>query len=747
MTVRHELAASALTDLLFEEPGFGRCLVAPDGRVLRANAEWLRSTGFTLDNVLGADIVDLFPETREMALAMHARVRAGHRVEVPRHAQRIQGRETWWEGSIAPVPVENGTGLLITSREVTDRVHAPDTEAVRRDSALMRAVADCIPDPVFVKDVESRILFANPATLKVIGKTAEQVIGKTDQEIYEDPEVGATVVETDRRIMESGQAVAVEERIQTPAGYHFFLSTKAPFRDAEEGKVIGLVGVARDITERKQAEEALRESETRYRLLFQNMLDGFAYCRMIFDDRGRPDDFVYLEVNGAFEKLTGLRDVVGKKVSEVIPGIRGAHPELLEIYGRVAKTGRPERFEIEVLPLAAWLSISVYRPHPDHFVAVFDNITDRKRAEEALRVADRRKDEFLGMLSHELRNPLAPIRNSIYILRHANPGGEQAHRAQNVIERQTHHLTRLVDDLLDVTRIARGKIEVRRERVDLRDLVRRTGEDFRALMEDRGIRFEVDVPETKAWADADSTRVAQVIGNMLHNAAKYSRRDDHVRLTLHVDTADAEISVCDTGVGIDAALLPYVFEPFVQGERSLARTDGGLGLGLALVKGISELHGGTVRAESAGAGKGATVVVRLPLLAPMVVHEKPAPAVRRANGSRRVLVVDDNRDAAESLGEIAMMLGHTVEVVNDGPSALDAARRNPPDVVLCDIGMPGMSGYDVARELRKTLSSSARLIAVSGYAQAEDLRAAVEAGFDRHIAKPASAEDIERLLE
>jgi CheY-like chemotaxis protein len=315
-----------------------------------------------------------------------------------------------------------------------------------------------------------------------------------------------------------------------------------------------------------------------------------------------------------------------------------------------------------------------------------------------------------------------------------------------VIQRQTEHLTRLVDDLLDLTRIARGKIELRREREELRELVRRAAEDFRSLMEDRGIAFRVVLPEVKVWAHIDATRMAQVIGNLLHNAAKFTTRGGEVTLSLSAAGTEAEIGVRDTGRGIDLALLPHVFDPFVQGERTLARTEGGLGLGLALVKGMTELHGGTVRAASEGNGTGAEFVLRLPLVVTAVHGDVPLAAVERTNVGRRVLVVDDNADAAESLADIVKMMGHGVEVAYDGPSAIENARVNRPDVVLCDIGLPGMSGYEVARALRADGRSGVLLIAVSGYAQPEDVKHAVEAGFDSHVAKPCDPAQIERLL-
>ena len=371
------------------------------------------------------------------------------------------------------------------------------------------------------------------------------------------------------------------------------------------------------------------------------------------------------------------------------------------------------------------------------------DITEQKAAEEALREADRRKNEFLGMLSHELRNPLAPIRNSIAVLRHL-VAGERAQRAREVIERHSAHLTRLVDDLLDVTRIARGKIQIRCEDLDLREAVRRAADDFSPTMQARGIAFRAAIADREVWCHADPTRLAQILGNLLHNAAKFTKPGDAVTLSLEVADGEAVLRVRDTGAGMDPALLARAFEPFIQGERTLARTEGGLGLGLALVKGIAELHGGSVRASSAGKGLGTELEVRLPLAAPPAAA--PPPPVAPARIARRVLVVDDNVDAAESLAEVLRLLGHDVEVAHDGPSALEKARASAPDLLLCDIGLPGMSGYEVAQALRADGRAGLRLVAVSGYAQPEDVEKAVASGFDAHVAKPADLGELERLL-
>jgi PAS domain S-box-containing protein len=367
-------------------------------------------------------------------------------------------------------------------------------------------------------------------------------------------------------------------------------------------------------------------------------------------------------------------------------------------------------------------------------------------SKERLEEADRHKNEFLGMLSHELRNPLAPIRNAIYILNHADPAGEQAVRARRIVERQTEQMTRLVDELLDVTRIARGKIELRRDRLDLAQLVRRAGEDHGGLMRERGIELVVEVPREPAWTDGDRVRLAQVVGNLLQNSAKFTPPGGRVTLALELVRGGAEIHVRDTGSGMEPELLSRVFEPFVQAERTLARTSGGLGLGLAMVKGLTEMHGGSVRAASAGPGQGAELVVRLPLVQEVAGDREVPPRATRAGRGRRVLVVDDCRDAAESLAELVEIFGHMVEVAYDGPSAIAKARANPPDVILCDVGLPGMSGYDVARALRAASMAGLQIVAVSGFAQPEDLRRAAEAGFDRHVAKPLDLDEIERLL-
>ncbi len=383
-------------------------------------------------------------------------------------------------------------------------------------------------------------------------------------------------------------------------------------------------------------------------------------------------------------------------------------------------------------------------------------VTERRRSEEALRESeqrlralaetDRRRTEFLAVLSHELRNPLAPIRNAVHILGRAAPDGAQARRAREVIRRQADQLARLVDDLLDVTRLARDQVALQRARIDAGELVGRTAEDHRALLEAHGVDLRVDLPDAEVWVDADAARLSQVLGNLLHNAAKFTPARGTVTVELARDRTRAVIRVRDDGIGMEPDEVARMFEPFVQAERSLARAHGGLGLGLAVVKSLVELHGGTVEARSEGPGRGSEFAVALPVAEPPAADARAPREARRRRG--RVVVVEDGPDAAEMLAEVLALEGWEVHVACDGRTGLALVRDVRPDVVLCDIGLPDVNGYDVARALRADASlRGIRLVALSGYAQREDLERALAAGFDAHLAKPARLEALEAALE
>lgn len=374
---------------------------------------------------------------------------------------------------------------------------------------------------------------------------------------------------------------------------------------------------------------------------------------------------------------------------------------------------------------------------------------ERTRAEAALREADRRKDQFVMMLAHELRNPLAPIHNGLQLLQ-ASPNDHQlVDQARRIMERQVGHMARIIDDLLDVSRLTRGRVELRPQRLDLARLARTVMEDERPDIDRAGVTLETDLPELPVWVNADPTRLTQALANLLWNAAKFTDRGGKVTIRVRADTTRqlAELAVRDTGVGIEPDLLPHLFETFTQADRSLERSKGGLGLGLSLVKGLVELHGGEVCAVSEGAGRGSEFIVRLPLQPePVAVTEMPA-APKRATTRLRVLVVEDNRDAADSLKLLLTLFGYEVNVAYTGPSGVATAKAWKPDIVLCDIGLPGLDGYGVARELRQDPGTAgARMIAVTGYGGDDDRRRSREAGFDAHLTKPADPAALQQLL-
>jgi signal transduction histidine kinase len=394
----------------------------------------------------------------------------------------------------------------------------------------------------------------------------------------------------------------------------------------------------------------------------------------------------------------------------------------------------------------------------DYLVPAVERILTENRTErhlaslrETLRQTDRRQDEFLATLAHELRNPLAPILNALHIMRLAYGDPVAAEESRAIIERQVRHMVRLIDDLLDLSRLTRGKIRLRMQAVELSQVVHSAIEGSRPAIDDAGHEITIDLPPAPLVFLSDPTRLSQVLWNLINNAAKYTEQGGHIWVTARQEEQELVLSVRDTGIGISAEMLPGIFEMFSQTERALERSQGGLGIGLSVVRGLVRLHGGSVTAHSAGRGRGSEFVVRLPLqrAGPNEVPDEP-PALAGAYpaaSARRVLVVDDNVDGARSLAKLLKILGHEVAVTHDGPAALEKVRSFKPEVALMDIGLPGMNGYEVARRLRAIPElREVLLVALTGFGKEEDRQRSMEAGFNAHLVKPVELQDLEALL-
>ncbi len=417
--------------------------------------------------------------------------------------------------------------------------------------------------------------------------------------------------------------------------------------------------------------------------------------------------------------------------------------QFMEVLGNVTLIERPMRIAVLVSSLRAALRAR----HRQYQIR--SHMIERNRIEESLRETDRRKDEFLAALAHELRNPLAPISNTLHLLRGRGDEDPEARMAHDVIRRQVQHLTRLVDDLLDVSRITRGKVSLRREIVGLDTVVRNAVETSRPLIEAARHNLEVTMPREPVQVHADPVRLAQALSNLLNNAAKYTPNGGRIQLQVACEAGSAVIRVRDNGIGIAEEALPRVFELFMQEADSAGRAQGGLGIGLTLVRTFVSLHGGVVEAFSGGHGRGSEFVIRLPALVakeslPDAVDER---AAVRLGAGHRILVVDDNEDGAQSLAMLLEMLGNQVYTVYDGPQAVEAISLFHPDVVLLDIGLPTLNGYETARRLRSLPGArDALIIALTGWGQEEDRRRSREAGFDHHLVKPVDMHVLESLL-
>ncbi|HET8541123.1 MAG TPA: PAS domain-containing protein [Anaeromyxobacter sp.] len=647
--------------------------------------------------------------------------------------------EAVFEVSVVPV----GREVNLYAHDVTARKRAED--ALRASEAALDAFFACSPGILNLLDEELRYVKTDATTPTYFGLARETLAGRSARELV--PEFLERFGPMIARVLETGEPtrnVEVHGPVRTrPGEIAYWRASYFPVPLPGGRRGLGVMGV--EITDLRKADQALRESAER----FETLADNIAQLAWMADEQGSV--FWY---NRRWFEYTGttLQEMQGW-------GWRGVHhPDhvgrVVAEFDRCVRTG--EAWE-DTFPLRGrdgayrwFLSRALpIRDPSGRVVRWFGTNTDvtvQREAEQALRDADQRKNDFLAVLSHELRGPIAPIRNGIYLLDKLPADSVQAARARQVIARQTEHLARLVDDLLDATRISRGKVQLQREVVDLRDLVRRACDDHRSGFEQARIELSLHFPAAPVRADVDPTRIAQVVGNLLGNALKFTPAGGAVTVRLRAVNGRAELRVHDTGVGIDRDQLGRMFEPFAQEERNLARSRGGLGLGLALSRGLAQLHGGTITARSDGPGKGAEFVMSLSL-AVGTPEAASTGWTADARARRRVLLVDDNADAARMLADVLELLGHEVSVAADGTTGIALARELRPDVVICDLGLPDVDGYEVARTLRSDEAlRSTRLIALSGYGQPEDKQRAREAGFEAHLTRPAPLDALAAAL-
>jgi len=532
----------------------------------------------------------------------------------------------------------------------------------------------------------------------------------------------------------------------------WFTFSYSPVRD-ESGIIAGMYCACVEVTEQVLAEKYRNEENERLTGLFEQAPGIMAVLR--------GPEHVFELTNQSYLQLIGHRQIVGKSAREALPEVAGQG--FFELLDRVYTSGEPYVGHAVPLrlqrepdgPLEERFVDFVYQPIRDAGGAVSgifvegSDVTPRKLIEDELRAANRQKDQFLAMLAHELRNPLAPIMTAAQLLKLGRNDPKSVANASEIIGRQAAHMTDLVNDLLDVSRVTRGLVTLEKEELDLNVIVAAAVEQVRPLIDARRHALTLRLSGQPAHVTGDRTRLVQVISNVLNNAAKYTAPGGAIALAVTVDDERVHVAVRDNGVGISPEVLPYIFDLFTQAERTPDRSQGGLGIGLALVKSLIVLHGGTVRADSAGLGQGSEFSVYVPrLAAPALEPDALSGAADGGQaGQLRVMVVDDNADAAQMLAALLEVQGHVVSVEYDARGALARARSEHPDVLLLDIGLPDMDGYELARRLRtQPENAGATLVALTGYGQRQDREEAQRAGFDHYLVKPADLDEVNEVL-
>jgi PAS domain S-box-containing protein len=752
-----------------------------DGRITYMNTVAEALTGWTHREAVGQSLDAVFrivnEDTRQPVPNPATKaLRDGVVVGLTNHTILLQkgGTECPIDDSAAPISDEDGnvSGCVLIFRDVSAQRRVQRERSSQLLAArLLASIIESSDDAILSKSLDGIIQSWNAGAERLFGYTAAQAVGRHISLIIPPDRID----EEDRIIasLKAGHRIDhfETERMRSDGRRLLVSLTISPIKD-DEGRVIGASKIVRDVTEQRQLEERERQllaEAAQANAKFQAFFEQSALFAGIMDVDG-----TLLEANRLLWEACGFtkEQAIGKPFwegpwwspsAQLSEQIRAASAQAAG--GEVFRAEMPY-FVGDGSERIADVTIQPIRDDAGRVLFLaptgFD-ITERKRVEAERRrlednlrelaanlsEADRRKNEFLAMLAHELRNPLAPISNAARALRIGAGEGESLRSASDMLERQVKQMSRLVDDLLDMSRITRGRIELRKEPLELAPVVNHAVEAARALYRSMDHELTVTMPDEPMQVSADPTRLAQVIGNLLNNACKFTDKGGHVWLTVEKDGHDAVIRVRDNGIGIAEEHIPGLWEMFAQVDTSLERSRGGLGIGLTLVKTLVEMHGGTVHAQSDGPARGSEFTVRLPILSDAVrraslvdVSEPPLPTVRR-----RVLIVDDSEDGAESLAMLLQLSGHETHVAHDGVEAIEAAEKLRPSVVLLDIGLPRLNGYEVCHRLRKEpWAKNLVLVALTGWGQEDDRHRSREAGFDAHLVKPVDHDALLRLL-
>lgn len=622
-------------------------------------------------------------------------------------------------------------------------------DALGRSELRLRAAMSIGTVGVLFFRLDGTILDANATFARMSGYTAAELRELGHWKALTAPDFYAATEAAARNVSTRGETAPYEKQMIRKDGGRWW-GLFAPTRLSGSGAGSECVEFIIDITQWKHAEVARRLTEERYRTLVQNLRD---YAIMLLDTQG-----LITEWSEGAERVFGYRpeDIVGRSVALLFSPEELDENALARDLATAMQEDRVERehWQVRKSGERIWVNeiATAVRGESGEvvgFTKIARNLTHRRRHEEQLREADRRKDQFLAILAHELRNPLAPLKNGLQILRLRRGADSPLGETLQMMDRQLNHLVHLVDDLLDVARISSGKVVLRTRPVLLREVLAQSIEASRSLIEARDHKLSLEVSDDDMRVDGDADRLAQIFSNLLSNAAKYTEAGGEIGVRLRQDGGEAVVDVVDRGIGIPPDELERVFDLFSQVREHQGRAEGGLGIGLSLVQSLVRLHGGSVRAESEGPGRGSAFTVRLPLAQAesRAADPEPQPALTRASTPRRILVADDNVDAATSLASLLRLGGHDVTVVHDGREAIEMATRERPEVVCLDLGMPGVDGIQAATEIRRNpATAGALLIALTGWGQPADRERTRQAGFDAHLVKPVEFAQVAAVI-